>query len=180
MDIQNTTYTSEKVKEKKDKQSWSWVNSKHKKGGVCDTFVQLSEHLQAIACVYSSEIPTKSPGMLTHRLTLANPASETTHPSSRLLTALLSPLLCFASFSVLSSGTFLLSSSFGLVGNIARNPFVWVLRQNRQRNLLALTHTHTTNAQHHVTHPSLTFTMDEEKDNQLLVYIESLRSLACI
>ena len=50
-------------------------------------FVTLSEEfvlLWAIANVYSSEIPTKSPGMLTHPFTLANPASKSTGPSSRL------------------------------------------------------------------------------------------------
>ena len=57
-------------------------------------FLQLSVHLQAIASVYSSEIPTKP---LTH-LMLTNLASETTHPSSRLLSPadclVLSPLDC--------------------------------------------------------------------------------------
>ena len=34
-----TTYTTERVKEKKNKQSQAWVSSKHKKGEVCDTFL---------------------------------------------------------------------------------------------------------------------------------------------
>ena len=82
---------------KENKQTRTWVSTKRKKGEVCDTFVQLSVHLQAIAGVYSSEIPTKSPGMLTHSLTLANPASGFTHPSSR---------LSFADCPILSTGFF--------------------------------------------------------------------------
>ena len=85
---------------KKREETWTSVNSKRKKEEVRDTFVLLSVHLQAIASVYSSEIPTKSPGMLTHLLTLANPASGSIHPSSRLL----SPTDCL----VLSTSLFLL------------------------------------------------------------------------
>ena len=69
---------------KKREQTWTWVCYKCKKEEVCDSFVPLSVHLQAITSVYSSEIPTKSPGMLTHLLTLANLASGSTHPTSRL------------------------------------------------------------------------------------------------
>ena len=47
------------MEEKKNKQTRTWVSSKRKKGEVCDTFVKLSVHLQTIASVYSSEIPTK-------------------------------------------------------------------------------------------------------------------------
>ena len=54
----------------------------------------------AIASVYSSEIPTKPPGMPTHLLTLVNLASASTHSSSHLLSlvdclVLLTGLLCF-------------------------------------------------------------------------------------
>ena len=66
---------------KEDKQSRTWVSSKCKKEKV----VTLSQHsvlLWAIVSVYSSEIPTKSLGTQTHPLTLANPASGSTGPSS--------------------------------------------------------------------------------------------------
>ena len=36
---------------KENKQTRTWVSSKRKKGEVCDTFVQLSVHLQVIASV---------------------------------------------------------------------------------------------------------------------------------
>ena len=49
--------------------------------------------LWAIASVYLSEILTKSPGMLTHLLTLANAASESTHPGSHLLSPADYPVL---------------------------------------------------------------------------------------
>ena len=45
-------------------------------------------HLWAITSVYSSEIPTQPSGMLTHPLTLANSASESTGPSSLLCSRL--------------------------------------------------------------------------------------------
>ena len=131
MDTQNTT---ERVEEKR--------TNKHGLGLAPSTrrekFVQLSVHLQAIASMYSSETPTKSPGILTHLLTLSNPASQFTGSSSRLSRLSASPVL-----SPLDSRTFLPSSSSGLVGNLTHKPFVWVSRQNRQRNLL--------NAQHRVT-----------------------------
>ena len=106
--------------------------------------------------VHLSEIPTKPPGMLTHLLTLANLASQSTGSSSRLSRPLVSPDFCrllssvdclvlstdlvsSAFFSVLPR-IFLPSSSPGLVGDLAHKPFVWVSRQNRQRNVLAGTY----------------------------------------
>ena len=63
-----------------------------------------------------------------------------------LLTALSCRLHSSADYPVLSalfcSWTFLPSSSSGLVGNLARKPFVWVLRQNKQRDPLIGTYTH--------------------------------------
>ena len=113
---------------KKREQTRTWVSSKRKKGEVCDIFVQLSVHLHAITSVYSSEIPTKSPGMQTHLLTFANLASV----STGLAPALFCWLSCSVEFSVLppsfDSGTFLPASSFGLVGNLSCRHFVWVSR----------------------------------------------------
>ena len=85
---------------KENKQSRTLVSSKRKKGEVCDTFTLLSVHLWASMSVYSSEIPTRPPGMLTHPLTLANLASESTGPSSCSLlpTALFCLPLSTASF----------------------------------------------------------------------------------
>ena len=87
--------------------------------------------------MYSSEIPTQSPGMLAHPLTLATGSSF----SFLLPTALFCRQSCSLHFSVLP-WTFLFSSSTGLTGNQARKPFVWVSRQNRQRNLLTGTYPH--------------------------------------
>ena len=98
-------------------------------------------HLWACTNVYSSKIHTKPPWTLAHPLTLANPASEITGPSSHLLSPVDCPVLsCSLLSSSLDSGTFLPSSSSDLVGNLPRNPFVWVLRQNRLREPLTGTH----------------------------------------
>ena len=112
----------------------------------------------ASVSMYSSEIPTKPQGTLTHPLMLANPAL-----SSHILAVAYSLscwLPCSASFSWLSaspdfswlpcslpstsvdSPTFVLSSSPGLMGNLVCKPFVWVSCQNRQRNLLTGTYPH--------------------------------------
>ena len=62
-------------------------------------------------------------------------------PAHRLAVALLlSPVDCLLLFTAL--GPCLPSSSSGLVGNRARKLFVWVLRQNKQRNTLTVTHPH--------------------------------------
>ena len=100
--------------------------------------------LWANASVYSSEIPTKPPGMLTHLLTLANPASQSSVSSSCTLLpiALLSSLVSSVLSSLDCSGTLLPSSSSSLVVNLAHKPFVWVSRQNRHMNLLTGTYPH--------------------------------------
>ena len=127
-----------------------------RKGEVCDTFMLLSVHLQAIASVYSSEIPTKSPGMLTHLLTLAIPACGSTHLSSRLL----SPADCL----VLTTSLFclLLCSALGpsfprplpVSCEISCASPLCVFRAKTDKRILWLapTPTHTeTNATHRVT-----------------------------
>ena len=121
---------------KKREQSWAWVSSKHKKGD-CNTFLAFC----ASVSMYLSKISTKSPGMLTHPFTLANPASEFAHPSSQLPpTSVHCPgLFCWFTPS-LDSGNFLPSSSSSLVRNLTCKPFVWVSCQNQQRNLLTGTY----------------------------------------
>ena len=147
-DTQNTTYTTERVEEKR-------IN-KHGLGLAQEgwSLWHFPSILWAITSVNSSEIPTRPLRMLTHLLTLANSASQSTGSSSHLsrLSAspdfcrLLSPVDCAV---LLLTGLFcsLLGPSFPrplgksrLVGNLARKPFVWISRQNRQRNLLTGTY----------------------------------------
>ena len=81
-------------------------------------------------------------GTWVHRC-LQPPFSTVSFPR-HLSTGLFCPLLCSASFSWLAPilRLWLPSSSSGLVGNLARKPFVWVSHQNRQRNLLTGTYPH--------------------------------------
>ena len=123
-------------------QTWILVSSKRKKGEVCDTFLAFCELSQA--CI-RAKLLAESPGMLTHLLTLANQASG----STGLDPALFCWLPCSVDQSWLPPSQSSLGPSFLrlLVGDLARKPFVWVLRQNRQRDvLIGHTHTHTTNA----------------------------------
>ena len=84
---------------RENKQTRTWVSSKHKKGEDCDTFVQLFVHLQAIMNLYSSEISTKPQRTLTHPLTLANPDLS----PQVLVPALFCRLPCSVYFSALSA-----------------------------------------------------------------------------
>ena len=69
----------------KTKNNRARVSTKRKREEICNTFVQLSVHLQVIAGVYLRETSTKPLGMLTRLLALVNPASVgSTGPSSRL------------------------------------------------------------------------------------------------
>ena len=124
---QDTTYPTERVDEKKDKQSRTWVSSKRKKGEVCDTICSfLFTWGGAIASVYPSEIPTQTTGTLTHPLTLANPDSGSTGlsslPSSYLSLAIAFPWFLLTAFFCSLLWPCLPSSSSGLVGNLARKP----------------------------------------------------------
>ena len=86
------------------------------------------------ACILR-ETSTKPLGMLNHLLTDLFCRLVSAAPFCWLCASLDWPLLPTV------SGTFLPSSS-GLVGDLARKPFVWVSRQNRQRDSLTGTHTH--------------------------------------
>ena len=148
-DTQNTTYTTKRVEEIKTSKLGLGLASSARR----EKFVILSlhsVHLWASASMY-----------LTHPLPLANPASGSTHPSGRLpltsvdcfllSTALFCPLLCYVSFSVLS-GTFLPLSSSGSWEILRAIPLCgFRAKTNKGILWLALTHTHTTNAQHRVT-----------------------------
>ena len=119
----------------------------------------------ASTSVYSSEIPTKPPGTLTHPLTLANQVSESTGPSSRLSsldfrrpptsvdclvlpTALFCPLLLSLVSSLLSSLLFSLWPSFPrplpTSWEISSSSPLSGFRTKTDKGIfwLALTHTH--------------------------------------
>ena len=119
---QDTTYTTERVEEKKNKQALIWFSSKHKKGEAWALF------LHSMLLWLSRARTRKFPGTLTYPITLADPASGSAGPSSKL-----SSRLSLTSSSLCSRFS---SSSSGLPGNLARKSFVWVSRQNRQRNPL--------------------------------------------
>ena len=124
--IQDTTYTTERVEEK-NKQARTWVKSKCKKGKVWS----LSQHsmLLSVASVYS-KIPTQLPRTRTHPLALADPASGSTGPNSS-FSSRLSLTVAFLRLLLPALGPCLSSSSSGLVGNFVRKPFVWISRQSR-------------------------------------------------
>ena len=128
---------------KKDKQARTWVSPKRKKGEVLALFW----HSVAIVSVYSNEILTQLPGTLTRPPALSDLASGSTGPNSSLQQPPLShrrlSLTAANSSSVL--GPCLSSSSSGLVRNLMHKPFVWVTRQNRQRNPLTGAQTHPQN-----------------------------------
>ena len=148
---------------KEDKQTWTRVSSKLKKGEVCNTFLAFSELSRA--CIQAklpqghqecwlilSRWPTRllSPQVLATTLFCRLPWSV---HFSWLVCSLPWPLLLYRlPPSLFCSGTFLPSFSSGLVGNLERKPFVWVSRQSRQRNLLTGLPTPTEmNATHRVT-----------------------------
>ena len=131
--IQDTTYTTVRVEEKKSKQAQTWVSSKCKMGEVCDTLMWFSVHL-AIASTYPSRISTQPPGTLIHPLALADLASESTGSNSS-LSSCLSLTIAFPQLLLTALGPCLSSSFSGLIGDLTRKPFMWVSHQNRQRNL---------------------------------------------
>ena len=121
---------------KNREQTRTWVSSKRRKGAVCYTFPAFCASVSYRERVFErnshkahrnadSSPHVGQPGLWVHR------------PSSSSL--LLSSVVCFLLF---CSGSFLHSSSPGLIGNLARMPFVWVSRQNRQRDPRTGIHTH--------------------------------------
>ena len=95
--------------------------------------------------MYSSEIPTKPLGMLTHFLALINRASSLVclncqlPPTSDDWSILSTSLNCYLLLTV--PGTFLLSSSSSLVGDLGRKPF-GVGFAPKQRDPRTGTHSH--------------------------------------
>ena len=136
------------VGRKENKQTRTWVSSKRKKGEVCSTFLAFCELSWAYIrakfpqshqerWLIHSRWPTRP--LDPHILAVGFPWL--------LLTALSCRLLCSVHFSVLPpslfcSGTFLLSSSSGLVGDLGRKPFLWDSCENRQRDPLDDTYPH--------------------------------------
>ena len=92
----HTNHNREDGKKRTNKQNRAWASSKRKRE-VCDTFVQLSVPLYAIAGVYLRETSTKPLGMLTYFLALISPASvgQQVLAVVFLISVLLSSLLCF-------------------------------------------------------------------------------------
>ena len=77
MDTQNTT---ERVEEKNKQTNTDLGQLQAQEGGsLCDTFVQLSVHLQAIAGEYLHETCTKPLGILTHLLTVFSALLPSSH-----------------------------------------------------------------------------------------------------
>ena len=72
-DTQNTT---ERVEEKNKRTNTDLGQLQAREKGVCDTFVQLSMHSQAMTGVYWNGTSTKPLGMLTHLLTALLPSSH--------------------------------------------------------------------------------------------------------
>ena len=155
MDTQPTTYTPERVDEKKNKQTRTWVSFKCKKGEFL-TLLCSSPCICRLSrvCIWA-KIPQSHKGswlmfsrwptrQLSQQVLAAAFLDRQLPPTSIdcfvLLTGLFYPLLLTDSFSVLP-GTLLPLPSSGLVGYLARKPSVWVSRQKRQRNLLTGTPT---------------------------------------
>ena len=126
---------------KENKLTRTWISSKRKKGEY-DTSLAFKASVGQHKRVFerNSYRATRDVDSFSH---VANQTSESTGPSSHFLDRQLPPtvdcsLLLITQFCRLPhsvpSGTFLLSSSSGLMGNL--------VHQNRQRNLLTGTHTH--------------------------------------
>ena len=138
-----------------NEQTQTWVNSKRKSGGICDTFCAFCELTGACTRVKTLTNPL---AMLTHLLTDLFCWLVSAAPFCWLCSFLdwpLLPTVLFCSFLLTTFffWTFLSSSTSGLVGDLTRRLFLLVSHQIRQRYYLTgtHTHTHTTNAQHRVT-----------------------------
>ena len=113
---------------KKEEQTITeWGSPKAEEESSFGTFLAFCASV-AIASVYPNEIPTQLPGTLTHPLALTGLASGSTCPNSSLQQPPLSDrrlsLTVGNSYLLTALGPSLSSSSSGLVGNLARKPFV--------------------------------------------------------
>ena len=138
--INDITYITESGR-KKNKQARTWVSPKRKKGDVLTHFWH-SVHLWLSPACTRTKFPHSYQErwlILSRRQTwILSPLVPTPHFSSRFSLTVAFPWLQ----SVDCSGILPFLVFFGLVGNLARNPFVWVSRQNRQRNPLTGAHPH--------------------------------------
>ena len=135
------TYITESGR-KKNKQEWTWVSSKRKKGDVFDTFLAL-----LCICGYRERVSERNSHTIIRNADWSSRAGRPglwVHKSKLHLQQFPRRLSLTAANSSLFTalGTCLSSSSSGLVGNLARKPFVWVSRQNRQRNPLTGAYPH--------------------------------------
>ena len=130
------TYITEN-RRKKNQRSRTWVSPKRKKGEVLALFWHFCASV-AIASVYPSEFPTQLPGTLSH------PLAPATGPKSSFFSSCLSLTVAFPWLTLTPMCLLPWDLAFPrLVGNLVLKPFVWVSRQNRQRNLLTGAHPHT-------------------------------------
>ena len=124
-----------------NEQKRDWLSSKRKKGKVYVTLLYSSPCICRLsrACILR-ETSTKPLGMLTHLLTALLPSSHCLLPLTVILSQLdsyLKPTVFFCQLTLsVFSGTFLSLSTSSLTGDLALRPFVWVLRQKRQRDPL--------------------------------------------
>ena len=131
------------MEEKKNKQARTWVVSpKRKKGEVFDTLLGFYASV-AVTSVNSNKIPTRERWFILSRwLTwplgplVLTPPSAAASLSDRCLSLTVLTPFCSALRPRLSL------SSYGLVGNLARKPFVWVSHQSGQRKPLTGAHPH--------------------------------------
>ena len=135
MDTQNTT---ERMEEKNKRTNTDLGQLQLQEGGsLRDTFVQLSEHLQAIAGEYLRKTSTEPLGMLTHLLTVLSALLLSFH-CLLLLTVSFSGQLSQANCSLLLSfiNWLCLLWDFPSLPDFQSHA-VWVSRQNRQRDPLS-------------------------------------------
>ena len=119
---------------KENKLARTWVSSKRKEGEVCDNFLAFCQLSRA--CI-------RAKSHSHHERWLICSCWLNRFLSPHIL-AVTCSLPCNVDFSdlhpSLDFGTFLPSSPSGLLGHLACNPFVWVSRQKRKRNLLTGTY----------------------------------------
>ena len=141
----DTQKTIEGVEEKKNKQSRAWVSAR---GGSpwhfcasCEltrAFTRAKTLTKPLAILISVDCSPLCSTLISW-LTCSVDKSLLS-PSADCVLLLLTPLLCRLSPFVFSRA-FLPSSTYGLVGDLVRKPFVWVSRQNKQRDSLIGTYT---------------------------------------